>query len=241
MIRFEDVTKRYGDVTAVDNMSVSVKAGELFGFLGANGAGKTTTLRMMTGLLRPSEGSIVVGGYDMSREPDKAKAVCGYVPDQPYLYERLTGQEMLELVADLRGVEEPRKSAIIAKYLDYFELTERRNYLIEGYSHGMRQKLALCSALLHEPSVLYLDEPTNGLDPLGVKRLKDLLVAHCAAGGTVLLSTHVLEIAESLCARVAIMRRGRLVAQGSVGGLKNEIREKSLEGVFLELTSESAV
>lgn len=237
-IQLLGVGKRYGDVVAVQDLSLEIRAGGIFGLLGANGAGKTTTIRMMSGLLKPSEGSVIVGGHDMAREPKAAKALCAYVPDQAFLYEHLTAQEMLEFVADIRGVEEPRKSRNIARYLEYFELADRRDHLIEDFSHGMRQKLALCSAFVYEPSIVYLDEPTNGLDPRSVRRLKCLLVAHCEAGGTVLLSTHILEIAETLCETVAILRRGRLVACGSVADLKAQTHERSLEDVFMGLTEE---
>ncbi|MBC7338294.1 MAG: ABC transporter ATP-binding protein [Firmicutes bacterium] len=238
MIKTDGLCKRYGTLTAVDGLNLEVGPGELFGFLGPNGAGKTTTIRMLTGLLRPTAGRVFIGGYDVQREPVRAKALLGYVPDEPVLYEKLTGREFLTFMADLYRVDGSRRNERIPELLELFGLTERGDDLIQSYSRGMRQKIAVAGALVHEPRVLVLDEPTVGLDPRSARVLKDVLRALTGRGVTVFMSTHVLEIAERMCTRVGIIDRGRLIACGTMEELRAQAREDSatLEDIFLKLT-----
>lgn len=238
MIRTEKLCKRFGALTAVDGLDLEVQPGELFGFLGPNGAGKTTTIRMLTGLLRPTAGRVFIGGYDVQREPVRAKAMLGYVPDEPVLYEKLTGREFLTFMADLYRVDGRRREKRISELLELFDLVDRADDLIQSYSRGMRQKIAVAGALVHDPRVLILDEPTVGLDPRSARVLKDILRALAARGVAVFMSTHVLEIAERMCTRVGIIDRGRLIACGTMGELRARAREASatLEDIFLKLT-----
>jgi ABC-2 type transport system ATP-binding protein len=235
-IRLEGLTKRYGETLAVDSLDLEVAPGELFGFLGPNGAGKTTTIKMMVGLARPTAGRAVLWGHDVVAEPMAAKAVTGYVPDHAALYEKLTGREMLGLVGDLFRVSREQQEARIEPMLETFSLTEAGDSLIQGYSRGMRQKLSLCAALLHDPKILFLDEPTVGLDPAGARQLKDVLRHLCSEGRTVFLSTHVLEVAELLCDRVAIVQKGRTVTVDTPHNLRARSGEASLEAAFLRIT-----
>ncbi|MGH7447846.1 MAG: ABC transporter ATP-binding protein, partial [Longimicrobiales bacterium] len=205
MIRLEGVTKRYGRFTAVQPIDLHVKPGELYGFLGPNGAGKTTTIRMVTGVLRPSAGSIFIGGHDMLRDPVSAKRHIGYIPDRPSLYEKLTGAEFLRFVSGLWGRDGAEAENRATELLDLFELTSWRDTLVESYSHGMKQKLLIASALVHKPDIIIVDEPMVGLDPKAARLIKDLLRAFADQGGTVFLSTHTLEVAEALCDRIAIL------------------------------------
>jgi ABC-2 type transport system ATP-binding protein len=238
MIRCEQLTKRFGDFTAVDALSLEVAPGELFGFLGPNGAGKTTTIRMLTGLLIPSAGEASIGPYNILTQSLDAKRITGYVPDSAYLYEKLTGYEMLILVADLWGVDHTRREAKITDLLRLFELSDKRDELIQGYSRGMKQKLSLAAALLHEPRVLFLDEPTVGLDPKAARVLKEVLRELAGRGTTVFVSTHILEIAERLCARVGIVNHGKLIAEGTIEELRAG-GDSSLEDIFLRLTGDA--
>lgn len=235
-IRLRGLTKLFADRVAVDSMSLEVGAGELFGFLGPNGAGKTTTIRLLTGLLRPTAGTAELCGHDVVADPLRARAVAGYVPDQPALYERLTGREMLALAADLYGVERRAQAARIGALLDGFGLDGHADRLVQSYSRGMRQKLALGAALLHDPQVLFLDEPTVGLDPAGTRQLRDILRGLCAEGRTVFLSTHILEVAELLCDRVGVVHHGRLIAVETPAELRSAAGAGSLEEAFLRLT-----
>ena len=235
-VRCVGLTKLFGDRPAVDDLSLDVARGELFGFLGPNGAGKTTTIRMLVGLLRPTLGRAAVCGYDLVEDAARAKALTGYVPDQPALYEKLTGREMLALAGDLWRVPQHVRAGRIEPMLETFALAEHADELVQSYSRGMRQKLALCCALLHDPQVLFLDEPTVGLDPASARQLKDVLRGLCAEGRTVFLSTHVLEVAELLCDRVAVVMRGRLVVQGTPADLRAAQGDASLEDAFLRLT-----
>lgn len=237
MIKLENLSKNYGDFLAVDDLNLEISQGELFGFLGPNGAGKTTTIKMMVGLLKPTKGNAILGGHDIEKEPVEAKRINGYVPDEPFLYDKLTGFEFLEFVADLWKVEKETKYKNIDKYLKFFELEDKKDHFIQSYSHGMRKKIALAAALVHEPKILYLDEPTVGLDPKSAKLMKELLKNFCKNGGTVFLSTHILEIAENLCSKVAIINKGKIIAQGTVDDLKEKNKESSLEDIFLELTA----
>lgn len=239
MIKITGLTKKYGDLTAVDNLNLEIATGELFGFLGPNGAGKTTTIKMMIGLLEPTGGTAIMAAHDITKEAVEAKRQIGYVPDEPYLYDKLTGREFLEFVGDLWRMEKDRRDANIDKYLHLFDLSEEGNNFIQSYSHGMRQKIALASALVHEPKILLLDEPTVGLDPKSAKQMKDLLRDFCDQGNTVFLSTHILEIAERLCDRVGIIDKGHVIALGTLEELrvKTGRRTESLENIFMDLTA----
>jgi ABC-2 type transport system ATP-binding protein len=243
MIRLEGVTKRYGRFTAVHPLDLHVERGELFGFLGPNGAGKTTTIRMLTGVLRPSAGTIRIAGVDMQRDPLGAKRHIGYIPDRPVLYEKLTGTEFLRFVSGLWGQDDAAAEKRGAELLDLFELTPWAGTLVESYSHGMRQKLLISSALVHAPDVIVVDEPMVGLDPKGARLIKDLLRAFVDRGGTVFLSTHTLEVAEALCDRIAILHQGRIRASGTMQDLRAAAAtgEADLEEVFLKLTGSEAV
>jgi ABC-2 type transport system ATP-binding protein len=241
LVRAADLTRRYDTFTAVDHVSFEVHAGELFGFLGPNGAGKTTTLHMLTGLLTPSEGEAFVAGHSLAAEPQAARAALGFVPDTPFLYDKLSAREFLALAAalyDVPGDVAARRADALLRLLD---LTPAADGLIENYSHGMRQKTALAGALIHDPSVLFLDEPTIGLDPRSARTIKDLLRGRCDRGRAVFLSTHVLEIAERLCDRVGILDRGRLLVVGTTAELRDPARgPASLEETFLRLTGGDA-
>jgi len=229
------LTRRFGTVTAVSALSLEVRAGEIVGFLGANGAGKTTTLRCASGLLAPDEGTIHVAGADLEREPRVAKARLGLVPDRPFLYDRLSAREFLAFVAALYDLPAEAAARRAEELLARLALVGHADGTIEGYSLGMRQKTAIAAALLHSPPLLLLDEPLNGLDPPAARLLKELLREHARAGGGVLVSTHLLDVAERLCDRVVILRAGRVVAGGTLEDLKGDRRERSLEDVFMEL------
>jgi ABC-2 type transport system ATP-binding protein len=238
MIRLTNLSKRYGTFTAVDGINLHVPRGELFGFLGPNGAGKTTTLRMIAGILQPSAGSITIAGDDVSLAPMQAKARLGFIPDRPYVYDKLTGAEFLRFVAALYGQEGERIERRMDELLALFELTDWKNELVESYSHGMRQKLIISSALLHRPELIVVDEPMVGLDPKGARFLKELFRAFVDRGGTILMSTHTLEVAEAMCDRIAIIQHGRIVACGTMAQLREQTAsgDMSLEDLFLKLT-----
>ena len=238
MIRLADLTKRYGKFTAVDNISLHVPRGELFGLLGPNGAGKTTTMRMIAGILRPSSGSISVAGVDLLARPLAAKARLGFIPDRPFVYDKLTGGEFLRFAAALYGQQGAVVERRIDELLELFELTPWKGELTENYSHGMRQKLIICGAFVHRPELIVVDEPMVGLDPKSARLLKDLFREFVERGGTVLMSTHTLEIAEVMCDRVAIVYRGKVAAQGTMADLREQTASgnSSLEDIFLKLT-----
>jgi len=238
MIRLTNLTKRYGQFTAVDDLSLEIPAGELFGFLGPNGAGKTTTLRMIAGILKPTSGVVQIGGQDVAANPRAAKARLGFIPDRPFVYDKLTGAEFLRFAAALYGQEGPEVERRTAELLDMFELTPWKDELTESYSHGMRQKLIISGALVHKPEVIVVDEPHVGLDPRSGRVLKDLLRGFVKRGGTVLMSTHTLEIAELMCDRIAIIRAGKLIAMGTMAELREQTESgnASLEEMFLKLT-----
>jgi ABC-2 type transport system ATP-binding protein len=237
-VRFESLTKRYGAFTAVDDIDLEVRRGELFGFLGPNGAGKTTSIRMLAGSLRPTSGRVLVHGRDIVLEPMEAKRQVGYIPDRPFLYDKLTGAEFLRFVAGLWGFDGEAVDRRSAELLEMFGLTRWADTLVESYSHGMRQKLLISSALVHSPDLIVVDEPMVGLDPKGARLIKDLLRAFTEQGGTVFLSTHTLEVAESLCDRIAILEGGRIRAIGSMEELRaaSSAGSAGLEEVFLRLT-----
>ena len=238
MIRLADLTKRYGKFTAVDNISLHVPRGELFGLLGPNGAGKTTTMRMIAGILRPTSGSISVAGIDLLDRPLAAKARLGFIPDRPFVYDKLTGGEFLRFAAALYGQQGAVVERRIDELLELFELTPWKGELTENYSHGMRQKLIICGAFVHRPELIVVDEPMVGLDPKAARLLKDIFRQFVGRGGTVLMSTHTLEIAEVMCDRVAIVYRGKVAAQGTMADLREQTASgnSSLEDIFLKLT-----
>lgn len=237
MIEIDDLTKRYGDFTAVDGLTLTAAAGAIFGFLGPNGAGKTTTLRIVAGLSLPTSGSVRVNGIDVLADPVRAKSILGYVPDRPYLYEKLTGRELLHFVADLYRKEWNECEPRAIEMLRYFELGDWVDARIETLSHGMKQKLVLVSALVHDPSVLVIDEPMVGLDALAQRQVKLLLRRLANEGRTVFLTTHTLSVAEAVCDRVAIINRGKIVASGTTAELR---RDAALEDAFLALTFEES-
>ncbi len=238
MIRLTDLTKKYGKFTAVDRISLEVPRGELFGLLGPNGAGKTTTMRMIAGILQPTSGSLIVGGVDMLAKPLEAKAVIGFIPDRPFVYDKLTGGEFLRFAAALYGQDGPGIERRIDELLEIFDLSGWKHELTESYSHGMRQKLIICGALVHRPELIVVDEPMVGLDPKSARLLKDLFRQFVDRGGTILMSTHTLEVAEVMCDRIAIVHKGRLAAQGTMADLRRQTEsgEMSLEDLFLKLT-----
>lgn len=238
MIELKDITKRYGKTTAVDLLNLTLKRGEIFGFIGPNGAGKTTTIRMIGGVLSPTAGSISVAGISMAEHPEEAKKIIGFIPDRPYLYEKLTGMEFMRFSADLYGVKDGvflEKSRLL---LHRFGLSDWADDLIEAYSHGMKQRLIIAAALLHEPQLLIVDEPMVGLDPAAIKLVKVVFKELSERGTTVFMSTHTLDMVEDLCDRIGIIHKGKLIAVGDIKELKKlaEFPEADLEGVFLRLT-----
>ncbi len=239
MIELDDVTKKYGIKLAVDRLSLSIARGELFAFLGPNGAGKTTTIKMMCGLLFPTSGSIRIAGFSLADQGAQARRVISYVPDQPFLYEKLTGREVLQFIADMYGMPQDRARRRMDEMIDTFGLNTFVDDLTESYSHGMRQRTVFAAALLHEPEVLIVDEPTVGLDPRSVRLLKDLLRNEAKRGVTVFLSTHSLDIAEELANRIGVVGQGRLIGCGTLQTLRKQAAsDGSLEEVFLKLTEE---
>jgi ABC-2 type transport system ATP-binding protein len=240
MIKTSGLLKRFGSVTAVDKLDLEIAPGEIFGFLGPNGAGKTTTVKLLTGLLRPTEGRAWIGGFDVQAQPQEAKRLMGLVPDQPYVYPHLTGKEFLRFVGDLYEVEEAYQKRKIPDLLKAFELDASSDELVETYSHGMRQKLVLASVLLHQPKVLFLDEPMVGLDPKSVRLVKDVFQDLAQKGVSIFMCTHVLEIAEAICHRIGIVQNGRLDLVGTAEDLRAKANSQgSLEEVFLRLTGGS--
>lgn len=238
MIEFDHVTRTYGPKTAVADVSLAIPRGELFALLGPNGGGKTTTIRMLVGLLRPSRGTVRVSGFDMVKDPRNAHLHIGYVPDEPCLYDKLTGREFLWFIADMFGLPRHLATQRIATEIDHFELSEFTDDLAESYSLGMKQRLVFAASLLHDPDVLVLDEPMVGLDPRSVRIVKDLLKARTQEGMTVFMSTHTLAMAEEMADRVGIMVRGQLRFLGTVSELRDQMLETtSLEQLYLELTS----
>jgi len=243
MIRLENLTKHYGSFVAVDDISLEVPRGVLYGFLGPNGAGKTTTLRMIAGILRPTDGRVLLGGDNVHEQPLAAKMRLGFIPDRPFVYDKLTGAEFLRFVAGLYGQAGDTVERRIAELLEVFELASWKDELVEAYSHGMRQKLIISSALIHRPECIVVDEPMVGLDPKAARLLKDIFRQFVARGGTVLMSTHTLEVAEAMCDRVAIIQHGKIVADGAVDDLRRQHRagDATLEELFLKLTGGARV
>lgn len=235
MLRIEHLTKSYGEKKAVDDLSLHIKAGEIFGFIGHNGAGKSTTLKSAVGILQFDEGTIQIGGKDIRKEPVACKKMLAYIPDNPDLYEFMSGIKYLNFIADIFAIPAAERQEKIRKYSDLLELTSDLADPISAYSHGMKQKLTVISAWLHDPQLIVMDEPFVGLDPKASHLLKEMMREHCDRGGAIFFSTHVLEVAEKLCDKVAIIKQGRLVREGTM----EEVRgDDSLEEVFLELEAE---
>jgi ABC-2 type transport system ATP-binding protein len=241
MIELDHVTKKYGNKTAVLDLSLAIGRGELFAFLGPNGAGKTTTIKIMCGLLFPTAGRVAIGGLDLATRGKEARQLISYVPDQPFLYEKLTGREVLQFVAQMYAMPAARARDRIDHMIELFGLRDFVDDLTQNYSHGMRQRTVFASALLHEPEVLIVDEPTVGLDPRSVRQLKDLLRQEANRGVTVFLSTHSLDIAQELADRIGVVAQGRLIGCGTLETLRQQAAlDGSLEEVFLKLTEEEA-
>lgn len=239
MLELKNISKTYGkgEVKAVDNISLEVKPGEIFGFLGPNGAGKTTTIKMIVGLLKPDSGKIFLDNIDVWENPLEAKSKISFVPDTPQVYDKLKGIEYLNFIADIYDIPKDIRQERIEKYLDIFQLKDAIGDIIGSYSHGMRQKLVLISALINDPKLFILDEPMVGLDPRSSFQLKEIMRGKCNEGKIVFFSTHVLEVAEKLCDRIAIINKGKIIAAGTMDELRQHSKEKeSLENIFLELT-----
>jgi len=251
MIKTLSLTKYFGELCAVDALTLEVDAGEIFGFLGPNGAGKTTTINMLTGLLRPTSGTATLGGFDIQKQSLQAKAILGLMPDTPQLYEALSGRQFVRMIADLYEVPPEQAENEMGMLLEQLELTEAADDQIKGYSYGMQKKILLISVLVHHPQILFLDEPTSGLDPRSARTVRELLRERCEQGSTVFMTTHILEIAERICDRVGIISKGQLIAVGTLAELQQERqgdhgrpvdagqdRTATLEDIFLDLTAD---
>jgi ABC-2 type transport system ATP-binding protein len=239
MIQLKNITKKYADFSAVNGLNLSIEKGEVFGFIGPNGAGKTTTIKMMAGVLEPTTGTVSIAGINMMEQPEEAKRKIGFIPDRPYLYEKLTGMEFLKFTADLYGVGQNGFYKKAARKLETFSLADWADELIESYSHGMKQRVIMASALLHEPEVIIVDEPMVGLDPAAIIMVKKLLRSLAREGTTIFMSTHTLRVAEEICDRIGIINKGKLIASGTKTDLQREanITSADLEQVFLNLTN----
>lgn len=237
MINIENLSKSFGDKLALDNLNLKVKRGEIFGFLGPNGAGKTTTIKMIVGMLKQDKGHILIDGIDTLKDPIEAKKKFAFVPDNPDVYETMTGRQYLNFIGDVFEISLDKREEDIKKYQEIFEMEESLDLLISSYSHGMKQKIVLMGALIHEPDLLILDEPMVGLDAKSSFRLKNIMRQLCDSGKSVFFSTHVMEVAEKVCDRIGIINKGKLIAVGSLEEIKNQADDEgSLEKIFLELT-----
>jgi ABC-2 type transport system ATP-binding protein len=243
MIELHDLVKRYGSFTAVDGVSLDVRPGEIHGFLGPNGAGKTTTIRMIAGLLKPTAGRILVNGHDLATSPEAAKASLGFIPDRPFIYEKLTAGEFLRFHAGLYGIDGDSGNARALEMLELFELGRWEHELVEGFSHGMKQRLVMSAAFLHRPHAVLVDEPMVGLDPRGARLIKEIFRRMSAHGVAILMSTHTLEVAQDMCDRISIILRGRIIARGTVAELRRMAgsQDEQLTPVFLKLTGGSGL
>ncbi len=240
MIEFDGVSKHYGSKLAVSDLDLTIPPGEIFAFLGPNGAGKTTTIKMLVGLLRPTQGTVRVGGYDVASAHREAMALIGYIPDESFLYDKLSAREFLRFVAEMRGLDGPQAEERIARESDHFNLDDFLDDLIETYSHGMRQRVVFAAAFLHDPAVLVVDEPMVGLDPKTVRLVKDLLRQRAAEGASVFMSTHTLAVAEEIADRIGVIHHGQIRFLGTKLQLQQELSlsQSSLEHLFLELTAD---
>jgi len=238
MIQVTDLTKRFGHIIAVDGINLEVRPGEIFGFLGPNGAGKTTTIKMIAGVLKPTKGRIIIDGKDIQKDPLGAKQIIGFIPDRPFLYEKLTGVEFLKFISDCYGIEPQASHERISNLLKMFELEPWADELIEGYSYGMKQRLIMCAALIHKPKVLIVDEPMMGLDPKGARLVKEIFREMCQNGASIFMSTHILQLAEELCDRISIIQKGKIIATGTPRELERQANsgDHRLESIFLKLT-----
>src|SRR4051812_37482013 len=243
MIAVETLVKKYGPFTAVDGVSLSVEPGEIHGFLGPNGAGKTTTIRIIAGLLKPTSGRITINGHDLAREPEAAKSSLGFIPDRPFLYEKLTAREFLRFHGGLYGMADAAVEERATEMLDLFELGRWQGELVESFSHGMKQRLVMCAAFLHRPRAVLVDEPMVGLDPRGARLIKDIFRHMSAKGVAILMSTHTLEVAQEMCDRISIILKGKIIARGTVDDLRQLAGgpDEHLTAVFLRLTGGSAL
>lgn len=243
MIEIINLTKQYGSFTAVNNISLKIDKGMIFCFLGTNGAGKTTTIRMMTGVLQPTSGTVKIGGYDIQKSPLEAKMMMGVIPDRPYVYGKLTGREFLSFMADLYRVKTSEARTRIDQLLETYGLVDWQNDLIDGYSHGMKQRLLMCASQVHNPAVLVIDEPMVGLDPRGAKLLKDTLRKRAEAGLTIFMSTHSLSVAQEVADKLAIIQQGRIIAEGTLDDLYDKAKRQAsdLENAFLHIIEEAEV
>jgi len=243
VIAVHDLRKVYGSFTAVDGVSLDVPSGQIHGFLGPNGAGKTTTIRMIAGLLKPTAGRVVVDGHDASLEPEAAKAALGFIPDRPFIYEKLTAAEFLRFHGGLYGMDDAAIETRVGEMLDLFELGRWRNELVESFSHGMKQRLVMSAAFLHRPKAVLVDEPMVGLDPRGARLIKDVFRKMAERGVAILMSTHTLEVAEEMCDRISIILKGRIIAHGTVAEVRGLTggADDELTSVFLKLTGGSGL
>jgi ABC-2 type transport system ATP-binding protein len=244
MIAVQNLVKTYGAFKAVDGVSLNVEPGEIHGFLGPNGAGKTTTMRMIAGLLKPTSGRIVVNNHDMEQEPEAAKGSLGFIPDRPFIYDKLTAGEFLTFHAGLYGMTNGQVAGRVDEMLELFELTQWKNELIESFSHGMKQRLVMSSAFFHRPQAVCVDEPMVGLDPRGARLIKDVFRRMSERGVAILMSTHTLEVAQEMCHRVSIIQKGHIIAQGTVDDVKQiagGTTDEHLTAVFLKLTGGSGL
>ncbi len=240
MIKLKNISKKYGDILAVNGLDLNIPKGEIFGFIGPNGAGKTTTINIMGGILSPTSGTVKICNISMEAHPEKTKGKIGFIPDRPHLYEKLTGMEYLKFTADLYGMDKDAFDDKSRAQLEMFSLMDWSNDLIESYSHGMKQRLVMAAALLHDPEVIIVDEPMVGLDPAGIKMVKDLFSTLAVEGVTIFMSTHTLTVAEDVCDRIGIIHKGSLIAIGTADELKQRVQAKDadLEQVFIRMTND---
>lgn len=238
MIELKNLTKKYADLVAVDNLNIFIPKGEIFGFIGPNGAGKTTTIKTLGGIIAPTSGTVMISGINMETHPEQAKRKIGFIPDRPYLYEKLTGMEFLRFIGELYGMDGKSFTKKAEEKLKMFSIFDWSHELIEAYSHGMKQRLVMSAALLHDPEVIIVDEPMVGLDPMAIKMVKGLFKSLAAAGVSIFMSTHTLNVAENICDRIGIIHRGNLIATGTPEDLRHKANafEADLEEVFIKLT-----
>lgn len=243
MIQLIDLSKRFGNLIAVDSINLKVDSGEVFGFLGPNGAGKTTTIKMLAGLIKPTSGKVIIDGWNLAEHPNRVKEVVGFIPDRPFLYEKLTALEFLRFIAGLYNLSSNGVEERMHYLFDLFDLIDWQNELIESFSHGMKQRLVMASAFIHHPKLIIVDEPMVGLDPKGAKLVKEVFRGFCSEGRSVFMSTHTLEIAEEVCDRIAIIQEGKIIAVGNMKELREKAGSegKKLESIFFKLTGGEGV